>query len=207
MKWEMASLSRAKMLGEIGSIMVVLTVVPSIGTILAIIGFVIMLMSIKEISDVVADRSIFKNMLVGVGLAIAGIVLGVLVVVGSVLRFIDLGSLRTGLDFNTSSIPAGDLIAFISTVVIGLAVVWVMLLVSGIFVRRSYGSIASRLNINMFGIAGLVYVIGAATTIVLVGFFILFVAQILVIVSFFLIDEKSVTTVETSGSTGSGTTS
>jgi uncharacterized membrane protein len=201
----MASLSRAKILGEISSIMVVLTVVPSIGTILAIVGFILMLVSIKEISDIVTDRSIFNNMLLAVGLAIAGIVLGVLVVVGSVLRFIGLRSLSMGPNFNTSSIPTGDLIAFIGTVVIGLAVVWVMLLASGIFVRRSYGSIASRLNVNMFATAGLVYVIGAATTIVLVGFFILFVAQVLVIVSFFLIDEKSLTAAETANSTGSGT--
>ncbi len=186
----MSSLSRAKSLGEVGSIFVLLTAMPSIGAVLGIVGFVLMLVAIKDISEAVGDRSIYSNMLLAVGLALAGIVVGTLVVVGSVLRFVGLNSLNVGPDFNPSTVPAGDWISLAGSILIGLAVVWLLMLFSSIYVRRSYGAIASKLNVSMFGTAGLVYLIGAATTIVLVGFVLLFVAQILLVVAFFSISEK-----------------
>ena len=61
---------------------------------------------------------------------------------------------------------------------------------SAIFLRRSYERIGVRLNVNMFQTTGLVYLIGAALTIVLVGFLILLIAEILQIVAFFSIPEQ-----------------
>lgn len=188
----MPALSRAKSLGAVGSIMVILSAVPSVGALLGIVGFILMLVAIREISEIVADRSIFSNMLVAVGLAIAGIIVGALVVVGSVLRFVGLNNLNFGpnYSFNPSTVPAGDWVALIGSVIIGLAVVWVMMLVSAVYVRRTYRSISLKLKVGMFETAGLVYLIGAATTIVLVGFLLLFIAQILVVVAFFEIEER-----------------
>jgi uncharacterized membrane protein len=183
----LATLSQAKSLGGVGAIFVILTFVPSVGWLLGIIGFILMLVAIKNISDVTGDKSIFNNMLLAVGLAIAGVVVGVLVVVASVLRFIGLNGLNAGPNFNGSTVPAGDIIGLIGSVLLGLAVVWIMFVVSAIFARRSYGSIASRLNVGMFGTTGLLYLIGAATTIILAGFIILFVAGILQIIAFFSI--------------------
>lgn len=187
---EMASLSRAKSLGEVGSIFVLLTVVPSVGWVLGIVGFILMLVAIRDISDAVADRSIYSNMLVAVGLAIAGIVVGALVVVGSVLRFVGLNGLNFGPNFNPSTVPAGDWMSLIGAVLAGLAVVWLVMLASAVYVRRSYGAISAKLKVGMFETAGLVYLIGAATTIILVGFLLLLVAQILVVVAFFSIEEN-----------------
>jgi len=72
----------------------------------------------------------------------------------------------------------------------GLAIIWVLLLASAIFVRRSYESIGKKIGIGMFGTTGLIYLIGAALTIVLVGFVLLFVALILNIIAFFSIAEQ-----------------
>lgn len=189
----MASLSNAKTLGAVGSLLVILTAVPSVGALLGIVGFILTLVAIRDISEIVADRSIFNNMLIAVGLAIVGVITGALVVVGSVFRFIGLNALTIGPDFNPSTVPAGDWVGLIGSVLIGLAAVWVMLTVSAVFVRRSYSSMATKLNVGMFGTAGLVFLIGAATTIVLVGFALLFVAQILVTVAFFQIQERPLT--------------
>lgn len=187
----MASLSRAKGLGEAGSILVLLTAVPSVGWLLGIVGFILMLVAIKEISEIVSMRAIYNNMLLAVGLAIAGIVVGALVVVGSVLRFVGLNSLDLGPNFNPSTVPTGDWIALAGSVLIGLAAVWLLLTVSAVYVRRSYGGIASKLGVSMFETAGLVYLIGAATTIILIGFVIILVAQILLVVAFFSIQERA----------------
>lgn len=189
----MTSLSQAKTLGGVGSILVVLTAVPGVGVLLGIVGFILTLIAIKYISDVVADRPIFNNMLIATILAIVGIVVGTLVVIGSLFSSMGLAGMMGpnffGPNFNPTTIPAGNWVGFILSILAGLVVVWVMLLVSAIFVRRSYSSIASKLNVSMFRTAGLVYLIGAATTIILVGFVILLVAQILLIVAFFSIQD------------------
>src|SRR5208282_5389529 len=98
----MRSLASVKTIGAIGSILVLLTAVPTAGSLLGIIGFIMILIAIKDISDIVADKSIFSNMLVAVGLAIVAIVVGALVVVGSVLRFVGLKALSVGPRFNAS---------------------------------------------------------------------------------------------------------
>jgi len=171
---------------------VILTAVPSVGALLGIVGFVLMLVAIRDIAEIAGDKSIFNNMLVAVGVAIVGIVVGALVVVGSVLRFVGLNNLNFGpnYSFNPSTVPSGDWVALIGSVILGLAVVWVMLLVSAVYVRRTYRSISLKLKVSMFETAGLVYLIGAATTIILVGFLLLFVAQILVVVAFFSIEDR-----------------
>jgi len=187
---KLASLSRAKSYGEAGSILVLLTAIPSVGGLLGIVGFILVLLAIKDISEVVADRAIFNDMLVAIGLAIAAIVVGVLVIAGSLLRFVGLNNLSLGPNFNPSTVPNGDWAGLIGSILIGLAAVWLISLVSSIYVRRSYREIAGKLKVGTFETAGLLYLIGAATTIILVGFLILFVAQILVVVAFFSIDDK-----------------
>ena len=186
----MASLSRAKSYGEAGSILVLLTAIPSVGGLLGIVGFILVLLAIKDISEVVADRAIFNDMLVAIGLAIAAIVVGVLVIAGSLLRFVGLNNLSLGPNFNPSTVPNGDWVGLIGSILIGLAAVWLISLVSSIYIRRSYREISAKLKVGTFETAGLLYLVGAATTIILVGFLLLFVAQILVVVAFFSIDDK-----------------
>lgn len=192
----MASVIQAKSLGAVGSVLVLLAAVPSVGALLGIVGFVLVLLAVKEISDSVADRSIFNNALIAIGLAVAGLVAGTIVLFGSLLSFMGLHDLTFssfGQGFNPSTIPTGDWFALVGSALAGLAVVWLMLLASSVFIRRSYGSIASRLNDNMFRWAGLLFLVGAATTIIVVGFAILFVAQVLLAVAFLSLDVSKAT--------------
>jgi len=192
----LAPLSQAKILGEIGSILVVLTAIPRVGSLLGIAGFILILIAVKEISDHVADGSIFNNMLISVGAAIVGIAVAAILLIGSVATFF----INSGITFpnpDFTSIPAGQWVGLIVPILGALAVVWVALIISAVFVRRSYSSIASKLGVDMFRTAGLVYLIGAATSIVFVGFFIIFVAQVLLIVAFFSIPENTAEQVPT----------
>ncbi len=63
-------------------------------------------------------------------------------------------------------------------------------MIASIFLKRSYDNIGTRLNIGMFHTTGLLYLIGAATLIIGVGFIIAIVAAILQIVAFFSIPEQ-----------------
>ena len=156
------------------------------GFVLAIVGFILILVAVKNVSESVNEPGIFNDMIIAVVLSIVGLVVfGVIVIVAffSFLNFRQFGTPTPGM------VPPGILGA-IGLLIVGLVVVWVFYLVSAIFLRRSYERIGMRLNVNMFQTTGLLYLIGAALTIILVGFLILLIAEILQIVAFFSIPEQ-----------------
>ena len=188
----MATLADAKNLGGIGSILILLVVIPYAGPILSIVGFILTLIAVKYISDSVGDRSIFNNMIIAVILAIVGIVVGAVVVFASIFRYIGLGFLSgTFMSPNFTATPPADVIGFIVSILIGLILIWIFYLISAIFLRKSYNAIGAKVNVKMFATTGLIYLIGAALAIVLVGFILIFVAYILQIVAFFTIPAQA----------------
>ena len=183
----MGTLSEAKVLGGIGSILLILSLVPNVGPMLGIIGFILLLIAIKYISDVVGDEKIFKDMLIAVILAIIGVFAGIIIGGAAIFTFISRGLLTGGI-----APPTGSLLTllrtFIIPLIIAFIVIWIFMIISAVFFRRSLDSIASKLNIGMFSTAGLIYLIGAIIPVV--GFIIMIVAAILLAVAFFSIPEK-----------------
>jgi uncharacterized membrane protein len=78
----------------------------------------------------------------------------------------------------------------LGTIILGLVAIWACFLVSSIFLRRSYGELGKRLGVGLFGTAALLYLIGAILTIIVVGFLLVLVADILFIVAFFSINAQ-----------------
>jgi uncharacterized membrane protein len=186
----MATLSDVKTLGGIGSLLVLLTPIPYAGWALGIAGLVMMLFAVKYISDIVRDQQIFNNMLVSILLIIGGVVVGTLVVLGAVYRVLGMGYF-VGSQFTLrSNIPVSNWIGLAGGVVVGLVVIWALLIASAVFLRKSYNTIATKINVHMFETAGLLYLIGAATAIIAVGFLLILVAQILLAVAFFSINDR-----------------
>jgi uncharacterized membrane protein len=186
----MTLLSQAKTLGGVGSILLLLTITPSVGFILGIVGLVLILVALKYVSDAVSDKSIFNNAIIAVVLAIVGIVVAAVVVISYLFSYIGLSILSSlPVTFSSVGLPPGGLLPLLSTIIIALAAVWIFCLVSAIFLRRSFSSVSTKLNADMFQTAALIYLIGVALTIILVGFILVFVAEILFIVAFFSIPE------------------
>jgi uncharacterized membrane protein len=163
----MTNLGNAKTLGGVGSI---LLLIPGV----SIVGYILILIATKYISDELGDKTIFDNMLYAVISGIIG--------VAAAAFIIFTGEVSSVFTFTTSAIAG---------LIVGLAVAWVALIVSSIFIRRAYNTMATRLNVGTFRTAGLLYFIGAILTIVLVGFILLLVAAILQIVAFFSINEMA----------------
>jgi len=157
----MSKLGDAKTLGGIGAI---LLLIPGI----SIVGYILILIATKYVSDELGDKSIFDNMLYAVIAGIVGVAAAAFIIF-------------TGAAFSAISFAASA----IGGVIVGLAIAWVFLIVSSIFIRRSYNAMSTRLNIGYFKTAGTLYFIGAILTIILVGFIILFVAAIIQIIAFF----------------------
>ncbi len=162
----MAALSQAKTLGGVGSILIFIPFV-------SIIGYVLLAVAVKEVSDDLGDPSIFRNILIAVGTGIVGALAGAGVIF--------LGVMGSGFTFGASAIAG---------LLGGLFIVWVFLVISAVFLRRAYDTMGTKLNVGTFKTAATLYLIGAALTIVLVGFILLFVAEIVQAVAFFSIPDQ-----------------
>jgi len=173
-----------------------LAFVPAVGWILAIAGAIMVLVAIRYVSEIVGDRSIFNNMLFAIALGIVGLVVGVAVILGTVLTTFGLSTISSWFSMGfpgyttLPALPPGGIFGLIMGALAGLAIIWVLLLVSAILVRRSYDSMSKKLGVGMFGTTGLIYLIGAALTIIVVGVILIFVALILNIVAFFSIPDQ-----------------
>jgi len=162
----LANLSNAKMFGGIGSILIFIPF-------LSIIGYVLIIVAVKDIADYVEDRSVFNNIMIAAGTGIVGAVAGAVVIA--------VGVLGSGFTFGVSSVIGLGAGLFIS---------WVFLIVSAVFLSRAYDTMATKLGVGSFRTAATLYLVGAVLTIVLVGFIILFVAEIIQAVAYFSIPEE-----------------
>ncbi len=194
----MGTIAQAKTLGQVGSILVLLAIIPAFGSIVAIIGLILTLIAVKYISDALNDASIFSNILIAIVLAIVGVVVGGVLVIGSVFRYVGLRSLAMGTVSTTT--PPTHILGLVGGIIVGLVVIWIMFIVAAFFQRKSYEVIATRLDVGMFRTAALVYLIGAALVIIGVGLILLFVAQILFVIAFFSIKEGGIKTGTPAGS-------
>jgi uncharacterized membrane protein len=206
----MASLSQAKTLGGVGSILAILFLVPYAGPVLTIAGLIMVLIAVRYVSDTAQDRAIFNDMLISTILAVVGVVAGVIVVVGTVfsaLGRIFPGGIPTSPGVVPPTLTTSDLITLVAGAILGLAVIWIFLIVSAIFLRRSYRKISAFVGVGTFNTAGLLYLIGAALIILFgVGFIVIFVAEIVQIVAFFSLPDTPPTPPSGAASTSMGTT-
>jgi uncharacterized membrane protein len=162
----MARLSQAKTLGGVGSILVFIPFV-------SIVGFILVIIAVKEISDDLHDSTIFNHLLIAAVTGIVGAFAGGFFVVFSAVGLVA--------HFNAAALVG---------VAAGLFIVWVALVISAVFFKRAYDTMGEKLGVGTFKTAATLYLVGAALTIVIVGFFILFVAQILQAVAYFSIPDQ-----------------
>jgi len=191
-----ATLTQAKTMGGVGSILVLLSFVPYIGFILGLAGLVMVLLAVKQISEVVKDREIFNNVLMTVILQIVGSAISVFVVIGSFFAFV--GSQVMMAPFGSSFdgfggpgiLGAGAVMAVLGTLIVGLVVMWVILIIAARFLRKGYEGIATKTGTETLRSVGRWYYYGAWLAIVLVGFVLILIAAILQIAAFFSLPES-----------------
>jgi len=69
------NISTQKMLGGIGYILILLGWMPRIGIVLSLVGFVLWLISMYQLSNILRKPSIFQKVLIGFILGIVGVVI------------------------------------------------------------------------------------------------------------------------------------
>ncbi len=163
-------MSDAKLLGGLGSILMILGLVHFV---IGIIGLVLVLVAVKSISDRHGDEGIFKNAIMFVVFSM----LGVVVIWISVL----------------ASLPAllfaHNLMAVMVHAFLGVVVAFVLFILSAVFFRKCFNRVAEVTGVTLFSTASLLYLIGAVTTVIVIGFAIILVSEVLLAVAFFSLPE------------------
>lgn len=174
----MATMKDAKLLGGIGSILTLLGSVPHLGA-AALVGYVLILIAVKYISNIVGDEKIFDNMLISVIALIAGLVIAIIAIISAVLSAI----------FAAPHVHSFTPGAILLSIIAPLLVVWAALTFGAYYLKKSYDQIAAHTGVDMFKTAGLLYLIGAATSIAIIGLLIMLVANVLQTVAFFTLPD------------------
>jgi len=183
-------------MGGVGSILVLLSLVPSVGFILGIVGLVMVLIAVKQTSEAVKDKEIFNNVLMAVILQIVGSAIVTFIVIGALFAFVgsQVAMAPLGSPFDGFAGPgmfgAGAALAILGSLIIGLIVMWVILIIAARFLRKGYEGIADKTGTETFRSVGRWYYYGAWLMIVLVGFVLILIAAILQIVAFFSLPES-----------------
>ena len=185
----MSTLSQTKTIGGVGAVLLVLSGVPGIGAPAALVGYILILFAIRNISKILEDKFIFNNMLIASIIAIVGVITVAILIIGFFVGLQNLG-IESLDQYFTSPVMFDQLLSMMLPVIIGLLLFWILFISSAIYLRKSYNSMGKRLNVNMFSTSTKINWIGSIFSIILIGFLIIFIAQVLQIVAFFSIPDE-----------------
>jgi uncharacterized membrane protein len=196
------TLESSKNLSGVGAILIVIgffgTLVPYAG-ILGLIGLILLLIGLKGLADYYHEGGIFNNALYALIIGIVGVVVAVAtIVVTAVAALLSLGiDLANVSDWSTLGTDLASrftdlsnmsaLWTLIGAVIAGLVILFVVAIVAVIFFRRSLTSLSAKTGVGLFATAGILMLIGAVLTIIVIGILIIWIAWILVAVAFFQI--------------------
>ena len=167
------SLESGKNMAGIGSILLVIPV-----PFLSIVGIILVLIGMKNLSQAYNDESIWKNTLYAVIFGIIGIV-----ATGVTLLSLFFGGIFAGAALGFGE--ATGILGLIAGIIIFLVVAFVFYILEAIYIRKAFDSLANKSGVGLFRTGGLLLLIGAVLTIILVGLFLIFIAWILILVAFF----------------------
>jgi uncharacterized membrane protein len=190
----MGDLGSAKTLGGVGAI--VMLVGGIVFFPLGIVGLILVAIAVKNISESANDKAIYSNFILSIVMQIIAIIA---LFATFVLAF-------GGFAFYAATTGGGDVADFenffadfgattIAVCILSFIVAYILYILGAMYLKKSFDGIGNYTKVDMFKTTGLVYLIGAFLMIILIGAFVLFIAEILMIVAFFsLPDQKPVAT-------------
>jgi uncharacterized membrane protein len=194
------TLESSKTLGGIGAILMVIGPLASVYTgVIGLVGLILVLVAFNGLADYYKERRIFNNVIFGVIAAIIGGVIAVAVVVTAAIDMLPVLGIHisnwtdwTALqNFNWQGFTNWSALApYVAAIVGALVVLFVFIVVAAIFLRRSLNTVSEKSGTHLFATTGLLVLIGAVLTVIVIGFVLLWVAMILLAVAFFEIETE-----------------
>ena len=197
------SFESSKNLSAVGALLLVIDAVLgfewSFSGILSLIGIILLLIGLKGLANFYKEDGIFNNSLYSIIIVIVGFVVGVgVIAVSAVSALADIGidwaniedwaNVGTDVatvftDFNFNAIAN-----LLGALLIGLIIIYVVVIVSMFFFRKSMNQLSAKSGIGLFGTAGLLMLIGAVIPVI--GLLIIWIGAILVTVAFFQMKQE-----------------
>lgn len=171
------TLESGKTIGGIGAL---LMLIGSFVPFLSIVGIILLLVGLKQLADHYNEDGIFQNALYGLIFGIIGIVALAIVVLSLLFGISIMGAYDP-----FAAMPMG--FAFLGGIIIALIVAFIFWILTAIFYKRSFDLLSQKSGEGMFGTAGLLLLIGAILTIIVIGLLIMLVAWLLLTIAFFSI--------------------
>jgi uncharacterized membrane protein len=177
----------AKNLAGEGSILLLLSIVPYVGWVLGIVGVVLLLRGMKELSSYYQDDKIYHDSLTGIKYYIIAIIAAGVAIAAMIIGVWS----ATGFTFTTASfVPtiafAVGLFAFLA----GLVTAFVFYVLAATRLRKVFDSLAQKSGEASFTTAGTLLWWGAVFTIIVVGLVLILVAWIFATIGFFTMKSR-----------------
>jgi len=160
-------IKEAKIMGGVGSILTLLGFVPKIGWILSIVGFVLLYLAIKKISEAVTRSEILSDFIKAIVLSIV-----------SVIIFLFGGGATL---FGIFTLMRGGFGIGIILFILG----WIVAIIASYFYYQALSKVGESTDVSNFRTAGLLIFIGYILLIIVVGGIVLLIGKIFEIISFF----------------------
>ena len=177
------NISTQKMLGGIGALLILLSAVPGIGILFSIVGGVLLIVSIYQISNMLKKPAIFNKFIIGFVLGLSGWVIALFF---GLLSFVGVFGLAGLLHAYFAAIFGMGIGIFVAIIL-----VYILFVAATYFYKKAYSMLANALNHKLFSAAGLLMFIGAITIILFgLGAILLFIGWIILAVAFFTAPEE-----------------
>jgi uncharacterized membrane protein len=192
-------LNTTKNLGGIGAILMFIGFVPYIpyiGGLLDLVGLIMIMIAARGLASYYNEGGIFNNALYGVITAIVGAVAFIGVLIFALVGFFsDIGitlgvtsitdwSSFTAVDWQNVFLGS-DILKWIGVIFLALFVLFIFVVVSAVFFRKSMKSTARKSGVGLFGTAGTLLLVGAVLTIIIFGLILMWISLLLIAVAFF----------------------
>jgi len=190
------TLESSKNLGGVGAILLFIGVLPWIapyGWILGLIGLLLVMLGFKGLADYYQEAGVFNNALYAVILTIVGVVIFAVLLFTAAVGFLS----ALGLSFSNmadwsavitewSTGAAPDLtivMDFVAQILLAGVALWICLIIGAVLLRKSLGVVSAKSGVGLFGITGLLILIGAVIPVI--GLLIIWIGVLLLAVAFF----------------------
>ncbi|MEM3617235.1 MAG: DUF996 domain-containing protein [Candidatus Bathyarchaeia archaeon] len=191
------SLESSKALGFVGAILMVISFIGVVGRLYEglplLAGIILVLIALKGFADHYKEKGIFNNSLYGTITVIVGIVAAILIFI---ILILPIAPQLKELDWtNTAAVQVfvRENLRFLLGPILGAYLTLVIsLIISALFFRKSLDALSAKSEEKMFETAGLIWLIGAVLSIILIGFIIMWIAWILMAVGFFSMKTSSI---------------
>jgi uncharacterized membrane protein len=197
------TLQSSKTLGGIGALLMVISpfLISGFTLLVGLIGLILVLIAMKGLADHYMDAGIFNNSLYGVIISIIGVVIFIAALFVTALSFL---TNFLGVDLSTAIadptvfsnidwvnlLTVNDIMEFAAGIIISVVILFVFAILAAIFFRKSLTTLSAKSRVGLFGTTGLLLLIGAVLTIIAIGLLLIWIALILLTVSFFQLKEE-----------------